>query len=90
MGAVAIYATNKIANKNRPWNGGLSKCTGGVREDDVRPLANELFFFIKKLEMSSLKTLFIKYEQRNHLEVVKVIQKIQLPQRSHLHQQTQQ
>ena len=62
MGAVAIYATNKIANKNRPWNGGLLKCTGGVREEDVRPLANELFFFIKKLEMSSLKTLFIKYE----------------------------
>ena len=90
MGAVAIYATNKIANKNRPWNGGLAKCTGGLREDEVRTLANELFFFIKKLEMSSLKTLFIKYEQRNHLEVVKVIQKIQLPQRSHLHQQTQQ
>jgi len=90
LGAVAIYATNKIANKNRPWNGGLFKCTGGVREDDVRPLANELFFFIKKLEMSSLKTLFIKYEQKNHLEVVKVIQKIQLPQRGQLHQQMQQ
>jgi len=62
LGAVAIYAANKISNKNKPWNVGLQKCSGGVREEDVKPLANELFFFIKKLEMSSLKTLFIKYE----------------------------
>ena len=33
LGAVAIYATNKISNKNKPWNSALVKCTGGIRED---------------------------------------------------------
>jgi len=33
LGAVAIYATNKITNKNKPWNAALVKCTGGIRED---------------------------------------------------------
>lgn len=62
LGAVAIYATNKISNKRWPWNADLQKCTGGIMEDQVKPLANELFYFIKKLETSSLKTLFLKYE----------------------------
>ena len=62
LGAVAIYATNKISNKRWPWNADLQKCTGGIMEEQVKPLANELFYFIKKLESSSLKTLFLKYE----------------------------
>lgn len=33
LGAVAIYATNKITNKTRPWNATLVKCTGGLKED---------------------------------------------------------
>lgn len=33
LGAVAIYATNKISNKNKPWNAALVKCTGGIKEE---------------------------------------------------------
>ena len=77
LGAVAIYATLKISNK-RPWNADLQKCTGGIQEEQLRPLANELFHHIKRLEQTSLKTLFLKYEQRQYLEAVKVIQKIML------------
>jgi hypothetical protein len=79
LGAVAIYGTNKITNRSRPWNASLVKCTGGIREEHVKPLANELFFFIKKLESSSLKTMFRKYECKNYLEVVKIIEKIEMP-----------
>lgn len=61
LGAVAVYATNKITNKSRPWNATLVKCTGGIKEETVKPLANELFFSIKKLEQTSLKTMFRKY-----------------------------
>lgn len=52
LGAVAIYATNMITNRNnsRAWNQGLQKCTGGLREEELKPLAKQLFFFIKKLE----------------------------------------
>jgi len=41
-------------------------------------LANELFYHIKKLESSSLKTMFRKYETRCYLEVAKVISKIEM------------
>jgi hypothetical protein len=61
LGAVAIYATNKITNKSKPWNAGLMKCTGGIKEEQLKPLSNELFYFIKKLEGSSLKTIMRKY-----------------------------
>jgi hypothetical protein len=61
LGAVAIYATNKITNKSKPWNSALVKCTGGIKEDQLKPLSNELFYFIKKLESSSLKTMMRKY-----------------------------
>jgi len=61
LGAVAIYATNKITNKSKPWNVALMKCTGGIKEEQLKPLANELFYFIKKLEGSSLKTMMRKY-----------------------------
>jgi len=76
LGAVAVYATNMITNKNRPWNSGLEKCTHGVREEEIKPLAKQLFYFIKKLEASSLKTIFRKYELPVYLGVVKVIAKI--------------
>ena len=46
------------------------KCTLGIKEEDVKNLANELFFFVKKLEQSSLKTMFRKYELPNYLNVV--------------------
>ena len=63
LGAVAIYSTNKIMN-NRPWNANMVKCTGGIQEEQLKPIANELFYFIKKLETSTLKTMFRKYECR--------------------------
>ena len=62
LGAVAIYATNKILDKRQPWNSDMEKCTGGIKEAELKPLANELFYFIKKLEGSTLKTIFRKYE----------------------------
>jgi hypothetical protein len=49
LGAVACYATNMITNRQRPWNGSLQKCTGGIKEEEIKPLAKQLFFFIKKL-----------------------------------------
>jgi hypothetical protein len=42
LGAVAVYATNcLITNKknSKPWNSDLQKCTGGLKEEDVKPLA---------------------------------------------------
>ena len=78
LGAVAVYATNMITNKNnsKAWNAGLQKCTGGLKEEEIKPLAKQLFYFIKKLEQSSLKTMFRKYELPCYLGVVKVISKI--------------
>lgn len=76
LGAVAVYATNMITNRNRPWNANLLKCSGGLKEEEIKPLAKQLFYFIKKLEQSSLKTMFRKYELPNYLGVVKVISKI--------------
>jgi hypothetical protein len=49
LGAVAVYATNMITNRQRPWNGSLIKCTGMIKEEEIKPLAKQLFFFIKKL-----------------------------------------
>ena len=48
LGALAIYATHKITNKSRPWNAELVKCTGGITEETLKPLSNELFYYIKK------------------------------------------
>ena len=79
LGAVAIYATNKISNRRNPWNANLRKCTLGYTEEDVKTIANELFYFVKKLESSSLKTMFRKYELPAYLGVVQVLQKIQMP-----------
>lgn len=76
LGAVAIYATNMITNKSKPWNSNLQQCTGGIKEEEIKPLAKQLFYFIKKLEASSLKTMFRKYELSNYLGVIKVISKI--------------
>jgi hypothetical protein len=73
LGAVAIYATNKITNRKYPWNASLRKCTLGIQEDDVKHLANELFYFVKTLESSSLKTMFRKYELHSYLGVVNVL-----------------
>jgi hypothetical protein len=39
-----------ITNKNKPWSASLSKCSGGVKEEEIKPLAKQLFYFIKKLE----------------------------------------
>ena len=50
LGAVAVYATNMITNKNKPWNASLQKCTGGIQESEIKPIAKQLFYFIKKLE----------------------------------------
>jgi hypothetical protein len=49
LGAVAVYATNMITNRNRPWNSSLLKCSG-LREEEIKPVAKHLFYFIKKLE----------------------------------------
>lgn len=76
LGAVAVYATNMITNRNRPWNVNLQKCSGGYKEEEIKPLSKQLFYFIKKLENSSLKTMFRKYELPNYLGVAKVISKI--------------
>jgi hypothetical protein len=76
LGAVAIYATNMITNRNRPWNASLKKCSGGINEAEVKPLAKSLFYFIKKLEQSSLKTMFRKYELPAYLGVARVISRI--------------
>ena len=57
----------------------MVKCTGGLKEQELRPLSNELFYHIKKLEGSSLKTMFRKYECKCYLEVIKVISKIEMP-----------
>ena len=67
LGAVAVYATNKILDKRNPWNSDMEKCTGGIKEDELKPLTNELYYFIKKLEGSTLKTLFRKYETKTIL-----------------------
>jgi hypothetical protein len=67
LGAVAIYATNRARGKARPWNAGLTECTGGLREADLKPLAEELFAFIRRLEQSQLRTLFIKYDGPSYL-----------------------
>ena len=45
----------------------------------MKQLANELFYFVKTLERSSLKTMFRKYELQSYLGVVNVLQKIQMP-----------
>merc|ERR1711934_623440 len=79
LGAVAVYATNKILDKRHPWNSDMEKCTGGLKESELKPLTNELYYFIKKLEGSTLKTLFRKYETKQYLEVVKVLDKIEMP-----------
>lgn len=78
LGAVAIFCTNKIMDK-KPWNQDMVKCTGGLREQELKPLANELFYHIKKLEASSLKTMFRKYETKSYLEVIKLISRIEMP-----------
>lgn len=75
LGAVAIYSTNLAMNK-KAWNCNLQSCTGGLKEDQIKPLSKQLFYFIKKLETSSLKTLFRKYELPNYLGVIKVLSKI--------------
>lgn len=72
LGAVAIYCTNKILDK-KPWNNDMVKCTGGIKEQQLKPFANELFYFIKELEKSSIKTMFRKYECKVYLEAIKVI-----------------
>jgi len=80
LGAVAVYATNMITTKNRPcWNSRLRKCSHGIGEETIKPLAKQLFYFVKKLETSSLKTIFRKYELEAYLGVVKVISRIQMP-----------
>jgi len=76
LGAVAIYATSMITNKSKPWNSRLLKCTGGIKEEQIKPLAKQLFYSIKKLECSSLKTMFRKYELPQYEGVVRVLSKI--------------
>lgn len=73
LGATAVYGTNMITNRNKPWNSSLQKCSGGIREEEIKPLAKQLFFHIKKLEQSSLKTMFRKYELPSYLGVVKIL-----------------
>ena len=76
LGALAIYATNKISNRSRPWNQSLVKATLGVREDQLKPLVNELFFSVKKLEVDTMRTMFRKYELQRYFGVIIVLQKI--------------
>jgi|DEB0MinimDraft_12_1074336.scaffolds.fasta_scaffold09880_2 G2/mitotic-specific cyclin 2 len=83
LGAVAVYATNMITTRNRPcWNNNLKKCSHGITEETIKPLAKQLFYFIKKLETSSLKTIFRKYELEAYLGVIRVVSRIQMPQAS--------
>lgn len=36
LGAVAIYATNKVTDATYLWNDRLRKCTLGLKETDVK------------------------------------------------------
>lgn len=72
LGAVAIYCTNKCLDK-KPWNNDMVKCTGGIKEQDLKDLAQGLFVFIKKLETSTLKTMFRKYEHRTYQRIIQKI-----------------
>lgn len=61
LAATAIYATNKISNRARSWNQSLVKATLGVREDDLKRPLSQLFISIKKLEQTTMQTMFRKY-----------------------------
>ena len=76
LGAVAIYATNRIANRQIVWNQSLVTCTGGITEEEIVPLYTRLFCFIKRLQRSTLQTMFRKYERPNYMNVIRVIQRI--------------
>lgn len=79
LGAVAIYATNRISHRSRPWNQSLIKATLGVKDHQLKPLVDELFYSVKKLEMDTMRTMFRKYEMQRYLGVIHVLQKIKLP-----------
>ena len=49
LAAVSIYATNKVTDATYPWTTSLEKCTLGVQEQDLKKLANELFYFVYEL-----------------------------------------
>lgn len=70
LGALAIYATNKISNRTRPWNQSLVKVTLGVREEQLKTLMNTLFISIRKLEQTTMKTMFRKYDLQRFLGVI--------------------
>ena len=45
----------------------------------MKPLVDELFYSVKKLEMDTMRTMFRKYEMQRYLGVIHVLQKIKLP-----------
>ena len=57
----------------------LGSATGGYTEAEIKPLLKHLFYFIKKLELTNVKTMFKKYAQADYLNVVKIIAKIIIP-----------
>ena len=76
MAAVAIYATNKISNRGRPWNQSLVKVSRGIKEETIKPLMKELFNGVKLLRKTTTKTMFRKYELQRFLGVIQVVSRI--------------
>lgn len=71
LAAVAIYATNVLMNKQRPWNAGLLKYSGGLCTTDLESLADQLFESIKVQQQSHYtNSLFQKYGQEKYLGVI--------------------
>ena len=71
LAAVSIYATNVLMNKQRPWNAGLMKYSGGLCSTDLEPLVDQLFESIKVQQQSHYtNSLFQKYSQDKYLGVV--------------------
>lgn len=59
LGAVAIYATNVLMKKQRPWNAALQNYTGGLTSQDIIPVVEQLFNSVKVQQKSHYtKSLF--------------------------------
>lgn len=62
LGAVAIYATNMITQQSKNhWSSALQQASGNYSETQLKSLASKLFYFVKRLENTTLKTIFRKY-----------------------------
>ena len=75
LGAAAIYATKSITKESPVlWTLDQMKITEGIREEELIPFVDNLFRFIKQLQLSKRQTLFEKYQRSDHLEVAYELQ----------------